>query len=98
MAIGEDKGVQLIRKVLELDPIEFLGICKILGVETVITGNTFNSSESTVEGGPAKVTVEVTPRPFEDIWSDVCDKIDSLNRTQKRNLNRLLKAATKKEK
>lgn len=94
MALGEDKAVQLIKKVLELDPIEFLGICKILGVEAVKKEVDF---ESTVEGGRANGVVELAPRPFEDIWVDVCDAIDGLNRTQKRNLNRLLKAATKKE-
>ena len=75
-----------------------MGICKILGVKTVVEGVTFDSSESTAEGGPANGKVELTPRPFKDIWADVCDAIDKLNRVQKRNLNRLLKAATKKEK
>lgn len=98
MALGEDKAVQLIKKVLELDPIEFLGICKVLGVsiyETSIENGTVES----VEGGRAKgvVNASVTVREFADIWVDVCDAIDGLNRTQKRNLNRLLKAATKKE-
>lgn len=98
MAIGEDKGVKLLRKVLELDPIEFLGICKILGVKTVVEEVTFDSSESTAEGGLVNGKVELTPRPFKDIWVDVCDAVNRLNRVQKRNLNRLLKAATKKEK
>lgn len=98
MAFGEDKAVQLIRKVLELDPIEFLGICKILGVKVVTEEVTFDSTKSTAEGGPANGAVEIIPRPFEEIWSDVCDTIGGLNRTQKRNLHKLLKAATKKEK
>jgi len=98
MALREDKAVRLIRKVLELDPIEFLGICKILGVsiyDTVVE----NGAVESVEGGRAKgvVNASVTVRKFTDIWSDVCDAIDGLNRVQKRNLDKLLKAAIKKE-
>ena len=40
---------------------------------------------------------KITTREFKDIWADVCDAIDGLNRVQKRNLDKLLKAATKKE-
>ena len=92
MALREDKAVRLIRRVLDLEPIEFLGICKVLGVKTFKQENDLGP---TVEGGTAKVTL--IPRPFEDIWADVCDAIDGLNRVQKRNLDKLLKAATKKE-
>lgn len=34
-------------------------------------------------------------RPFEELWEEVCDKIDSLNRVQKRNLDVLVRAAIK---
>lgn len=94
MNFGEGKAVQILKQILELEPIEFLGICKILGVETITTSEpTFESSE---EGGPAKI--EVIPRNFGDIWTDVCDTVNGLNRAQKRNLQKLVKSATKKEK
>ena len=83
----------LIRKTLELDPIEFLGICKIVGVDVY----------EDVEGGQANDDANATqeamqPREFTDIWSDLCDTIESMNRVRRRNLGRLIYAATKKEK
>ena len=83
----------LIVKILELDPIEFLGICKIVGVDVY----------EDVECGQANDDVNATqealqPREFTDIWSDLCDTIESMNRVRRRNLGRLIYAATKKEK
>ena len=83
----------LIVKILELDPIEFLGICKIVGADVY----------EDVECGQANDDVNATqealqPREFADIWSDLCDTIASMNRVRRRNLGRLIYAATKKEK
>lgn len=80
----------LIMKALELDPIEFLGICKICGVDVY----------EDVECGRANEDANATsqPREFTDIWSDLCDTIESMNRVRRRNLGRLIYAATKKEK
>ena len=87
MTLGKSSGVELLKKMTQLNPIEFLGICKILGVSIY---------ELDAEGAPAKE--DAKPRPFEDIWIDVCEKLTHLNRVQRRNLSKLLKAATKKEK
>ena len=80
----------LIMKALELDPIEFLGICKICGVDVY----------EDVECGQANDDANTAsqPREFTDIWSDLCDTIESMNRVRRRNLGRLIYAATKKEK
>lgn len=83
----------LIVKILELDPIEFLGICKIVGVdvyEDVECGQANDDTNATQEA--------MQPREFTDIWSDLCDAIESMNRVRRRNLGRLIYAATKKEK
>ena len=83
----------LIVKILELDPIEFLGICKIVGVdvyEDVESGQANDDTNATQEASQ--------PREFTDIWSDLCDTIESMNRVRRRNLGRLIYAATKKEK
>lgn len=83
----------LIVKILELDPIEFLGICKIVGVdvyEDVECGQANEDTNATQEA--------MQPREFTDIWSDLCDTIESMNRVRRRNLGRLIYAATKKEK
>lgn len=83
----------LIVKILELDPIEFLGICKIVGVdvyEDVECGQANDDTNATQEASH--------PREFTDIWSDLCDTIEAMNRVRRRNLGRLIYAATKKEK
>ena len=83
----------LVVKILELDPIEFLGICKIVGVdvyEDVECGQVNDDANATQE--------TMQPREFTDIWSDLCDTIESMNRVRRRNLGRLIYAATKKEK
>ena len=83
----------LIMKVLELDPIEFLGICKICGVgvyEDVECGQANEDTNATQEA--------TQPRDFADIWVDLCDTIEAMNRVRRRNLGSLIYAATKKEK
>ena len=83
----------LIMKALELDPIEFLGICKIVGVDA------YEDVECGQANDDANATQEASqPREFADIWSDLCDTIESMNRVRRRNLGRLIYAATKKEK
>ena len=83
----------LIAKMLELDAIEFLGICKICGVdvyEDVECGQAIDDANATQE--------TLQPREFTDIWSDLCDAVEAMNRVRRRNLGRLIYAATKKEK
>lgn len=83
----------LIVKILELDPIEFLGICKIVGVDV------YEDVECGQANDDANTTQEAShPREFTDIWSDLCDTIETMNRVRRRNLGRLIYAATKKEK
>ena len=79
----------LVVKILELDPIEFLGVCKIVGVDVY----------EDVECGQANEDADATqPRDFADIWVDLCDTIEAMNRVRRRNLGSLIYAATKKEK
>lgn len=83
----------LVTKVLELDVVEFLGICKIVGVDVYEDVECGRPNEDTNTTDAAS-----QPRDFADIWTDLCDKIESMNRTRRRNLGRLIYAATKKEK
>lgn len=87
----------LVEKILELDAIEFLGICKICGIDV------YEDVEEDVECGRPNDDTNAThaashPRDFTDIWTDLCDTIESMNRVRRRNLGRLIYAATKKEK
>ena len=86
---GKYSPENLVREILKLDPIEFLGICKICGVDVY----------EDVECGQANEDADATqPRDFADIWVDLCDTIEAMNRVRRRNLGSLIYAATKKEK
>ena len=87
----------LVEKILELDAIEFLGICKICGIDV------YEDVEEDAECGRPNDDTNATqaashPREFADIWSDLCDTIETMNRVRRRNLGRLIYVATKKEK
>lgn len=81
----------LLKKIVKLDTVEFLGVCKILGIKL------YEVEESQGEKKDDK-TLEPKAREFTDIWCDLCDKVESLNRVRRKNLGRLVSAATKKEK
>lgn len=82
MKLGKSKTEKILEKIVTLEPVEFLGVCKILGIKMLI------------KDGEGKEN----PRDFTELWCDLCDKIGQLNRTQRRNLATLINAATKKEK
>lgn len=101
---GKYSPEALLTKILELDAIEFLGVCKIIGV-SVYEEDSFKISDienvkKDSECGRAigHANVEVKPRDFYDIWNDVVDTISEMNRTRRRNLGKLIYPATKKEK
>ena len=79
-----------VEMVAKLEPQEFIGVCKILGIKLTAQDN---SNEEVNEEGNAEVLLSV--RPAEELIEEVVDRIGQLNRTQGRNLRRLLKAATK---
>ena len=95
MSLGffKDKTEKLIREIAKLEPEEFLGVCKILGIKLV---NVEENVKENVECGQSKK--EAKPRDFTELWDEVCEKVNALNRTQKRNLDKLVRAATKGKK
>lgn len=104
MAIkGKNSPEKLLLKMVELEPVEFLGICKILGVDIYkedLEVKKVKNVEADEEGGRAtgQVNIKIKPKEFADIWNDVCDAVCALNRTRRRTLGQLIYAATKKEK
>lgn len=82
MKKGRNSPENLLKEIVKLDSIQFLGVCKILGV------NLFEINESDKD----------KPRNFDEIWIDLCDVVENMNRTRRRNLGKLVYAATKKEK
>lgn len=71
---------ELLKLIVQLEATEFVGVCKILGVQLV---------EKVEEEDKAR------ERSFEAIWNDVCEKVDGLNRRQRRNLRRIVRTAVK---
>lgn len=117
--------VELIYMINKLKPEEFIGICKILGVEIYVEdlseekrvleqvgmlsaavpsneGLVVEEEDEESTARSVQITDEPnlrkTPRKAEDMIKDVVDKLLNLNRTQRRNLKKLLKAATKGDK
>ena len=66
---------KIARLLIKLEPVEFLGICKVVDVRP------------SHEDGDA--------HDFDDLWAELIDKIDALNRNRKRNLYLLVRAAVK---
>lgn len=93
--VNKSSAEYILMKIAELDALEFLGICKIVGVDIY---ETKTNVEEIVEGGPANISVKADPRLFENIWSDVCEKVKGMNRVRRRTLSKLVRVATKKEK
>jgi len=95
------KGVKkLVMMITKLEPQEFLGVCKLLGVELyegecdeISTGR--QTSEFPTKDELIELTKDVQVRAAENLFEDVIDKICSLNRMRRRNLERLVRSATK---
>ena len=79
---------KLVKMIGKLEPQEFIGVCKILGVKIY----ELDEKEEKEEKEDKK---KVTMRPAENLVQEVVDKILSLNRIQRRNLKKLIKLATK---
>ncbi len=87
---------KIVKMIVKLEPEQFIGVCKILGVELIKeTGQPQYTVDSEEEKASAKIEVSVEVRPAEELIKEVIDKTIALNRTQRKNLTRLLKAATK---
>ena len=98
------------KMILKLEPQEFIGVCKILGVQIYDEIEVGSDVDDFAAGSPrdaqddsSEITeadstgrpIDIKVRPAEDLIVDVVNKIEQLNRTQRRNLIRLLKPATK---
>lgn len=89
---GKYSSEKLLIELLSLEPIEFIGICKIIGVKIYK-----EEKDEECGGAEGHINVDIAPREFYEIWNDVCDTVDDMNRTRRRNLGKLIYAAAKKE-
>ena len=100
---------KIVGMIVKLEPQEFIGVCKILGVKIYDEvegelnvedaagrcGDAHNDDSGITEAESTGRPIDIQIRSAEDLFVDVVDKVEKLNRTQRRNLFRLLKPATK---
>lgn len=63
-----------------MEPLDFAGLAKLLGVQIVEINETAENEKE-----------KFAPRNFTDVFSDVMAKFDKLNRTRKREILKLIK-------
>lgn len=73
-------GMQLIEQICKLEPVEFLGLARLLGVQ-VLEENKEAISEKD----------KFKPRSFADVLEEVMQKYEKQNRSRKREILKLLK-------
>lgn len=89
---------KLARMIVKLEPAEFIGVCKILGVELYTLGESelvSDSEEQNDMNTTVKINQKLEIKEAEELILEVFDKLNSLNRTQRRNLTKLVKSAVK---
>lgn len=100
------KGVKkLVKMISKLEPQEFLGVCKLLGVRLYDEVAPVEKSDEISTGRetsdlPTKEELmernsDVVVRPAEILLEDVIDEICQLNRVRRRNLERIVRSAAK---
>ena len=100
------KGVKkLVEMITKLEPQEFLGVCKLLGVRLYDEVAPVKESDENLEGReisklPTKEELmernsDVVMRPAEILLEEVIEELCSMNRVRRRNLEKLLKPATR---
>ena len=88
---GKNSPEKILTEISKLEVTEFLGVCKILGIELYDIDMKLKDKN----GEAAKVDAEVTPKEFEKIWEEMCDIVWEMNRTRRRNLGKLIYSATR---
>ena len=73
-------GMQLIEQISKMEPVEFLGLARLLGVQVLE-----ENKEATGDKDKFK------PRSFADVLEDVMAKYEKQNRSRKREIIKLVK-------
>lgn len=85
MKKGKSSPERLLKEISKLDdPVQFIGVCKILGIDVYK-----KNEEDSDEGACA-----MEPKNFYELWNEVCDIVEHMNRTRRRNLGKLIYSAT----
>ena len=72
-------NMQLIDLISKMEPLDFVGLAKLLGVQVVEPNNNTEDEK------------KFKPRNFSDVFADVMAKYNGLNRSRKREILKLIK-------
>ena len=91
-----------VRSLPALEPIEFLGLAKVLCVPTVRESKVLELSKEDLEkaknGEDVDVNIEETLIPADEILEAMMDKYLSLNKKRRKEINQILKEIKKSKK
>lgn len=72
-------NMQLIDQISKMEPLDFVGLAKLLGVQVIEQNNDIEGEK------------QLNVRNFSDVFADVMAKFNGLNRTRKREILKLVK-------
>ena len=72
-------NMQLIDQISKMEPLDFVGLAKLLGVQVVEPNDNAEDEK------------KFKPRSFSDVFADVMAKYNGLNRSRKREILKLIK-------
>ena len=72
-------NMQLIDQISKMEPLDFVGLAKLLGVQVIAQNNDIEGEK------------QLNVRNFSDVFADVMAKFNGLNRTRKREILKLVK-------
>lgn len=91
---------QLMEMISEMEPIEFIGLAKLLSVpiiKKVESDMEVTTTEQNDEVKAADPQQKHEPRAFVDVLGDVMRRFDALNRARKREILKLVKKSNRGE-
>lgn len=80
----------LLLEITKMQPVEFAGLAKLLGVN-IVQKKEGTQFTSTAPESPEDIKKNYEARPFADVLEDVMAKYSNLNRQRKREILRLVK-------
>ena len=91
-----------VRSLPTLEPVEFLGLAKVLCVPTVRESKVLELSKEDLEkaknGEDVDINIEETLIPADEILEAMMDKYLSLNKKRRKEINQILKEIKKSKK
>lgn len=91
-----------VRSLPALEPVEFLGLAKVLCVPTVRESKVLELSKEDLEkaknGKDVDINIEETLIPADEILEAMMDKYLSLNKKRRKEINQILKEIKKSKK